>query len=113
MLPKVELNQAQVYMQEAPVHPPFVPRYSSHPNTCEKRKKDNTNQVADVWQVLIGEDRLSIQVCHVQETGQHCLGHFISQHWPLLIDISCAQGTVLIAAWYKLLPGGACPETTP
>lgn len=112
--PRRNLTKHKDILQEAPdeaglssVHPSFVPRHSSHPNTREKRRKDNTNQVADVGQVLIGEDRLSIQVCHMQETGQHWLGHLISQHWPLLVDVSCAQGTVLIAAWYKLLPGRA------
>lgn len=106
-------------MQEAPgeaglfsVHPPFVPADSSPPNTCKKRREGNTNQVADVGQVLVGEDRLSVQVRHMHKTGQHWLGHLISQHRPFLVDISCTQGTVLIIAWYKLLPGGACPETT-
>lgn len=75
-------------------------------------KAISTNQVADVGQVLVGEDRLSIQVRHVQKTGQHWPGHLISQHWPFLVDISCTQGTVLIIAWHKLLPGRACPETT-
>lgn len=118
-LAEMELNQAQIFMQEAPgeaglisVHPPFVPGHSSHPNTSKKRRKGNTNQVADVGQVLVGEDRLSVQVCHMHKTGQHWLGHLISQHWPFLVDISCTQGTVLIVAWYKLLPGRACPETT-
>lgn len=118
-LAQMELNRAQISMREAPgeaglfsVQPPFVPGYSSHPSTCKKRRKGNTNQVADVGQVLVGEDRLSVQVRHMHKTGQHWLGHLISQHWPVLVDISCTQGTVLIVAWYKLLPGGACPETT-
>lgn len=118
-LAQMELNRAQIFMQEAPgeaglfsVHPPFVPGHSSRPNTHGKRRKGNTNQVADVGQVLVGEDRLSVQVRHVHKTGQHWLGHLISQHWPFLVDISCTQGTVLIVAWYKLLPGRACPETT-
>lgn len=76
----------------------------------QRGEKGNTDQVADVGQVLVGEDRLSIQICHVHQAGQHWLGHLIPQHGPLLVDISCAQGTALIAARYKLLPGRACPE---
>lgn len=116
----MELNPAQIFMQEAPgeaglfsVQPPVVPGHSSRPNAREKRRKGHTNQVADVGQVLVGEDGLSIQVRHMHKTGQHWFGHLISQHGPFLVDISCTQGTVLIVAWYKLLPGGACPETTP
>lgn len=118
-LAQMELNRAQIFTQEAAgkpglfsVPPPFVPAHGSRPNACEKRRKGNTNQVADVGQVLVGEDGLSVQVRHMDETGQHWLGHLISQHWPFLVDISCTQGTVLIVGWYKLLPGGACPETT-
>lgn len=80
--------------------------------SSRKRRRAHTNQVADVGQVLVGEDGFSIQVCHVQKTSQHRLGHLISQHRPLLVDVSCAQGTVLIIAGYKLLPGGACKEST-
>lgn len=68
----------------------------------------DTDQVAEIWEVQVGEDRLSIQVCYMHQTNQHRLRHNVPQHWSLLVNACGTQRAVLFCASRKLLPVGTC-----
>ena len=67
-----------------------------------------TDQVADVGQVLVGEDGLPIEVGDVQEAAEHGRRHYVAQDRSLLIDVAHAQRGALATAPGELLPGGPC-----
>ena len=67
-----------------------------------------TDQVADVGQVLVGEDGLPIQVGDVEEAAEHGSRYYIAQYWSLLVDVAHTQRGALATAHGELLPGGPC-----
>lgn len=67
-----------------------------------------TDQVADVGQILVGENRFSIQVGNVEETAEHRSRHDVTQDWPLLVDVAGVQWGAVITADCELLSSGPC-----
>lgn len=71
-----------------------------------------TDQVADVGQVLVGEDGLPVQVGDVEEAAEHGSRHYIPQDGSLLVDVASTQRGALAIARRELLPGGPCQGRT-
>lgn len=67
-----------------------------------------TDQVADVGQVLVGEDGLPVQVGDVEEAAEHGPRYYIAQYWSLLVDVAQTQLGALATAHGELLSGGPC-----
>ena len=67
-----------------------------------------TDQVADVGQVLVGEDRLPVEVGDMQEAAEHGRRHYVAQDRSLLIDVAHVQRGAIATAPGELLPGGPC-----
>lgn len=61
-----------------PLEPPDFPDLPLSFLASPEAAKSVTNQVADVGQVLVGEDRLPVQMSNVEEAAEHRPRHYIT-----------------------------------